>query len=168
VTPYRSPQRLNLSIEDVLLGAIPGLPKVHLHNPVLAYEHGSDFLNFWHLAAAGKLEPNDLVILVDACQRGGEPGTIYLIGADVIPTDEPPSRLEGHSMSPASVLRMVHSMGGAPGRILIVGCEPTDLGLDEEGKLGLSDIVMAAVDQAVAMVQMQVAKALAVTAVAAR
>ena len=25
------------SIEDVLLGAIPGLPKVHLHNPVLAY-----------------------------------------------------------------------------------------------------------------------------------
>ena len=28
------------SIEDVLLGAIPGLPKVHLHNPVLAYESG--------------------------------------------------------------------------------------------------------------------------------
>ena len=27
------------SIEDVLLGAIPGLPKVHLHNPVLAYEN---------------------------------------------------------------------------------------------------------------------------------
>ena len=23
------------SVEDVLLGAIPGLPKVHLHNPVL-------------------------------------------------------------------------------------------------------------------------------------
>ena len=28
------------SIEDVILGAIPGLPKVHLHNPVLAYEVG--------------------------------------------------------------------------------------------------------------------------------
>ncbi len=28
------------SIEDVVLGAIPGLPKVHLHNPVLAYENG--------------------------------------------------------------------------------------------------------------------------------
>ena len=26
------------SIEDVVMGAIPGLPKVHLHNPVLAYE----------------------------------------------------------------------------------------------------------------------------------
>ena len=34
------------SIEDVLLGAIPGLPKVHLHNPVLAYENGGDFLKF--------------------------------------------------------------------------------------------------------------------------
>ncbi len=26
------------SIEEVVLGAVPGLPKVHLHNPVLAYE----------------------------------------------------------------------------------------------------------------------------------
>jgi hydrogenase maturation protease len=114
------------------------------------------------------LEQNDLVILVDACQRGGEPGTIYLIEADVIPTDAQPSRLEGHSMSPASVLRMVHSMGGTPGRILIVGCEPADLGSDEEGKLGLSDIVMVAVDEAVAVVEMQIAKAFEETAVAAR
>ena len=34
------------SIEDVLLGAIPGLPRVHLHNPVLAYENGDDFLKY--------------------------------------------------------------------------------------------------------------------------
>ena len=42
------------SIEDVLLGAIPGLPKVHLHNPVLAYENGDDFLKYWHMAAKGQ------------------------------------------------------------------------------------------------------------------
>src|SRR5262250_2196224 len=35
------------SIEDILLGAIPGLPKVHLHNPVLAYEVGAEFLDFY-------------------------------------------------------------------------------------------------------------------------
>lgn len=40
------------SIEDVVMGAIPGLPKVHIHNPVLAYEVGDDFLKYWHLAAA--------------------------------------------------------------------------------------------------------------------
>ena len=50
------------SIEDVVLGAIPGLPKVHLHNPVLAYENGDDFLKYWHLAEQGKLEPFVLVV----------------------------------------------------------------------------------------------------------
>ncbi len=50
------------SIEDVLLGAIPGLPKVHLHNPVLAYENGDDFLKFWYQAEQGKLDPFVLVV----------------------------------------------------------------------------------------------------------
>ena len=50
------------SIEDVLLGAIPGLPKVHLHNPVLAYECGDDFMKFWYEAEAGRLEPFVLVV----------------------------------------------------------------------------------------------------------
>jgi hypothetical protein len=42
-----------------VLGAIPGLPKVHLHNPVLVYEVGDDFMKYWYLAAEGKLEPFD-------------------------------------------------------------------------------------------------------------
>src|SRR5271166_4011028 len=50
------------SIEDVLLGAIPGLPKVHLHNPVLAYETGGDFLKHFYLAEQGKLDPFVLVV----------------------------------------------------------------------------------------------------------
>jgi hydrogenase small subunit len=50
------------SIEDILLGAIPGLPKVHLHNPVLAYENGSEFLQFFHDGVAGKLDPFVLVV----------------------------------------------------------------------------------------------------------
>src|SRR5580765_3979680 len=50
------------SIEDVILGAIPGLPKVHLHNPVLAYENGDDFLKYWYEAAAGRLDPFVLVL----------------------------------------------------------------------------------------------------------
>jgi hydrogenase small subunit len=50
------------SIEDVLLGAIPGLPKVHLHNSVLAYETGDDFLKYWYEAEQGKLDPLVLVV----------------------------------------------------------------------------------------------------------
>ena len=50
------------SLEDLLLGALPGLPKVHLHNPVLAYENGDEFLARWHAAAAGELGPFILVV----------------------------------------------------------------------------------------------------------
>ena len=50
------------SIEDVVLGAIPGLPKVNLHNPVLAYEVGDDFMKHWYDADEGKLGPFVLVI----------------------------------------------------------------------------------------------------------
>jgi len=50
------------SIEDVLLGAIPGLPKVHLHNPVLAYETGDNFMDWWYKAERGELDPFVLVV----------------------------------------------------------------------------------------------------------
>jgi len=50
------------SIEDVALGAIPGLPKVHLHNPVLAYENGDEFMKPFHQAANGELDNFVLVM----------------------------------------------------------------------------------------------------------
>ena len=50
------------SIEDVVLGLIPGLPKVHLHNKVLAFETGEDFLAPFRAAARGELGPFVLVI----------------------------------------------------------------------------------------------------------
>ncbi len=52
----------NPSIEDVLLGLIPGIPNVHLHNKVLAYETGKPFLEPFEKAAAGQLGPFVLVI----------------------------------------------------------------------------------------------------------
>ena len=99
------------------------------------------------------LDPYELVILVDACPRGGKPGTLYLIEPDPIEADAPNSTVDAHSMNPMAVLRAVKSMGGSPGRILIVGCEPAELGSDEEGKLGLSDPVQAAVAEAVVMIE---------------
>src|SRR5246500_3519735 len=50
------------SIEDVLLGAIPGLPKVHLHNPVLAYEVGDEFMKYFYQAEGGEIDPFVLVV----------------------------------------------------------------------------------------------------------
>src|ERR1700704_650862 len=50
------------SIEDLVMGAIPGIPKVRLHNPVLAYANGDDFLKPFYVASEGKLDPFILVI----------------------------------------------------------------------------------------------------------
>ena len=50
------------SLEDVMSGAVPWLPKVRLHNPVLAYENGEAFLEPFHKAARGNLGPYILVV----------------------------------------------------------------------------------------------------------
>jgi hydrogenase small subunit len=52
----------NPSIEDLVLGALPGIPKVRLHNPVLSYENGDDFMRAMYQAAAGELSPFILVV----------------------------------------------------------------------------------------------------------
>jgi hydrogenase small subunit len=50
------------SIKDVVMGAFPGLPKVHLHNPVIADEVGGEFMHDWYETAAGRLDPFVLVL----------------------------------------------------------------------------------------------------------
>src|SRR6185295_8171550 len=50
------------SIEDIVLGGLPGLPRVNFHNPFYAYENGDEFLSFLYNAEAGKLDPFILVI----------------------------------------------------------------------------------------------------------
>ena len=42
------------SIEDLILGALPGVPKLRLHNPVLAYANGDDFMQTLYDAADGQ------------------------------------------------------------------------------------------------------------------
>ncbi len=50
------------SLEDLVLGAIPGIPKVNFHNPVLAYAMAEDFLQPFRRAEAGKGGPYILVV----------------------------------------------------------------------------------------------------------
>lgn len=50
------------SIEDLVLGALPWIPKVRLHNAFLVQENGEEFMARFHMAAEGKLGPFLLVI----------------------------------------------------------------------------------------------------------
>ncbi|MDQ3137330.1 MAG: hydrogenase expression protein HypE [Gemmatimonadota bacterium] len=52
----------NPSIEDIIHGIIPGMPKVIVHTPVLAYENGAEFMQAWYDAEAGKLDPFVLIL----------------------------------------------------------------------------------------------------------
>ncbi len=50
------------SFEDLIFGTFPGVPKMRLHNQVIAYEVGDDFLAHFHRAARGELDPFILVV----------------------------------------------------------------------------------------------------------
>src|SRR5579885_3874793 len=52
----------NPSIEDLVLGTIPGVPKAVFHNPVLAVAVGDSFLQPFEQAANGQLDPFILVV----------------------------------------------------------------------------------------------------------
>jgi len=98
------------------------------------------------------MEPRDCTILVDAVPRGGAPGTLYVIEPDLSALDEP-SDVSGHGMNPLNVFRLVKAMGGEWSRVLLLGCEPGDLGPEDEGKMGLTDAVAAAVGEAVTLAE---------------
>jgi hydrogenase small subunit len=51
------------SLEDLLLGNVPGLPRVILHHPVLSVEAGDEFIQNFELAAEGKLDAPYVIIL---------------------------------------------------------------------------------------------------------
>jgi hydrogenase maturation protease len=94
------------------------------------------------------MDKPDLTILLDATPQGGDPGTIYTIEPDRKDLDcGAGESLDGHSVDPIRVLRIVQTMGGELGRILLIGCEPEDLG-GEEGCMGLTPVVANAAEQA--------------------
>ncbi len=103
------------------------------------------------------LDNPDLTILIDAIHRGGPAGTLYTIKPEVQSGGD--EMLDSHSMDPVRVLQAARAMGGATGRILLVGCEPGDLG-GEEGRMGLTPPVAAALDEAARMVEELIQKEL--------
>jgi hydrogenase maturation protease len=67
--------------------------------------------------------------------------------------------LDGHSMNPVSALQMVRSLGCRPSRLYLVGCEPAALDGDD-GVIGLSESVQAAVPRAIEVIESLVSKLL--------
>jgi hydrogenase maturation protease len=87
-------------------------------------------------------------ILIDAFPHGQPPGTVSVVEPDLNDISAEATLVEPHSLNPVSVLNMAKSMNAPLKRVLLVGCEPESLGGDE-GHMGLSATVEAAVVQAV-------------------
>jgi hydrogenase maturation protease len=94
----------------------------------------------------------DALILIDISRQGEAPGTLYVMEAkeeDVEGGIEDGEMIDPHGMDPQTVLRFVKYVGGWPGKVFVVACEPQvvdDLGF------GLSDPVKASVAKAVDVV----------------
>ena len=93
-------------------------------------------------------------VLVDALSRGGQAGDLFVVEPDLEKLDETAGATvaDGHGMDPVAVLKMVKQFGGRPPRLYVVGCEPGSLG-GEQGEMGLSPPVAAAMEGAVELVE---------------
>lgn len=88
----------------------------------------------------------DMLVLIDLLPTRGRPGAVHIVEVDLeaIAGQAP----DPHGMAPHAVLSAVGSMGGTLPPTVLIGCEPEDT----EERLGLSPIVAAAVQPAVAAV----------------
>ena len=96
------------------------------------------------------------LVLVDVSRQGGQPGTLYVMEPeeqDFEGAIEDGEVINPHGMDPQTVLRFVKAVGGWPGKVVVVACEPLNV---EEMGIGLSDEVAGSVDRAVKVVLEQV------------
>ncbi len=100
----------------------------------------------------------DALILIDVSRQGERPGTLYVMEADPQDVDaeiEDGQMLDPHGMDPQTVLRFVKYVGGWPGRVFVVACEPEVV---EDVGFGLSEPVSAALERAAEVVLETVAE----------
>jgi hydrogenase maturation protease len=98
------------------------------------------------------------LVLVDASRQGGAPGTLYVMEPDRADFQGEVSdgeSIDPHDMNPHTVLRFVSVMGGWPGQVVVIACEP---GQVEEPGFGLTPEVDAAIVTATRLVLETVAE----------
>jgi hydrogenase maturation protease len=140
--------------DDGFGGAVAkGLEGRELPAGVMVMDFGTGGLDLAYEVMRGY----DALVIVDVGSQGGEPGTLYVMEPEESEVEggiEDGEVINPHGMDPKTVLRFVKSVGGWPGKVVIVACEPTSV---ETMGMELSDDVAGAVDRAVDTVLEQVA-----------
>lgn len=102
--------------------------------------------------AYAMMDGPDATIFIDATPRDQPPGTIYLIEPEIKLDTDSVEVVNAHSMNPVRVLQLIRSLGGQPGRLYLIGCEPAVLET-EDGSMGLSHPVQASIPKAIEMIE---------------
>ena len=65
----------------------------------------------------------DLFVLIDAAPRGEAPGTVTVLEVE-LPSPEklPQPVIDAHSLTPDAIFGLLASLGGHPGRNIVVAC----------------------------------------------
>jgi hydrogenase maturation protease len=99
------------------------------------------------------LEPWEAVILVDAVQRDGPPGTLYLLRPGDAVTAVCSVSLDQRTISPAQVMAAARSLGPLRTDVYLLGCQPLQFGDDHCGGMRLSAPVAHAIPKAAELVR---------------
>src|SRR5579862_1261445 len=94
------------------------------------------------------LDGYDLFVLVDAAPRGEAPGTVSVLEVE-LPSPEAQPVIDAHSLTPDAIFGLLASLGGHPGRNIVVACEPAEV----DAGMGLTEAVQAALPHAVRAVE---------------
>ena len=86
------------------------------------------------------LTPCDRLIIVDAMNRGGAPGTVYVVQVESV---DPAGEVDLHLAVPARALAVAKALRALPPEVFIVGCEPGEV---DELTTELTPPVQAVVD----------------------
>jgi hydrogenase maturation protease len=102
------------------------------------------------------LDGYDLVILVDTCQRGDEPGTLCVIEPNLAvsgASNDRSAEIETHGLVPSKALELAGVLGANLGEIRLVSCEPATLETADDGQMGLSAPVKNAIAEALDLIE---------------
>lgn len=107
----------------------------------------------------------DVLILVDAIDKGAEPGTLFVVEPELHSREVEPLRLheslvDMHYADPSKVLMLAKALKVCPPKVILVGCQPEYV---DDAVEGLRPSVERVVPMAVKEVQALVRKLLSVT-----
>jgi hydrogenase maturation protease len=98
----------------------------------------------------------ELLVIVDAVERGSAPGTLHVLEAQVPDLAEWPETqrqdflADMHYTTPSKALILARALNVLPAQVYIVGCQPAEV--DELG-IGLSEVVARAMAETIRRIE---------------